>query len=79
MAIEKKGQTVTPFRPRLFFYLFFSYPFVGRYAFVERLFMIYFTIYQDVICSVQQFYVFVAVCKSARIRYDKLHKRHLLF
>ncbi len=49
MAIEKKGQTVTPFRPRLFFYLFFSYPFVGRYAFVERLFRMYFTIYHIVI------------------------------
>ena len=75
MAVEKKGQAVTQFRPCLFF----SYPFVGRYAFVERLFRMYFAIYHIVIFQIQQFNVFVAVCKSARIRYGKLHKRHLLF
>ena len=75
MAVEKKGQAVTPLRPRLFF----SYLFVGRYAFVERLFRMYFTIYQSVICLIQQFNVFVVACKSVGIRYGKIHKRHLLF
>ena len=64
MAVEKKGQAVISFRPRLFF----SYSFVGRYAFVERLFRMYFTIYQSIICLIQQFNVFVIACKSAGIR-----------
>ena len=64
MTVEKKGQAVTPFRPCLFF----SYPFVRRYAFVERLFRMYFSGYQSVIYLIQLFNVFVVACKSAGIR-----------
>lgn len=45
--------------------LFFSYPFVGRYAFVERLFRLYFTAYQHVIYPYQQFNAFSPLNKSA--------------
>ena len=43
----------------------FSYPFVGRHAFVERLFSVYFTIYQYVIYQFQQFNAFLPLNKSA--------------
>ena len=75
MVVEMKGENGNS-APTL---LFFSYLFVGRYAFVERLFGMYFAIYQNVIRSLQQFSVLVIACKSARIRYGKLHKHHLLF
>ena len=45
--------------------LFFSPPFVGQYAFVERLFRMYFAIYQDVICQFQHFNAFSLLNKSA--------------
>ena len=45
--------------------LFFSPPFVGLHAFVERLFRAYFAIYQDVICQFQQFNAFSPLNKSA--------------
>lgn len=37
---------------------FFSHPFVGRYAFVERLFRMYLSAYQFVIYPYQQFNAF---------------------
>ena len=43
----------------------FSYPFVGRHAFVERLFSVYFAIYQYVIYQFQQFNAFLPLNKSA--------------
>ena len=46
-------------------HFFFSHPFVGRHAFVERLFRVYFAIYQDVICQFQQFNAFSPLNKSA--------------
>lgn len=46
--------------------LFFSHPFVGRHAFVERLFRVYFAIYQVVMCQIQQFNAFLPLNKSAR-------------
>lgn len=46
-------------------HFFFSHPFVGRYAFVERLFRAYFAIYQDVIYQFQQFNAFLPLNKSA--------------
>ena len=46
-------------------HFFFSYPFVGRHAFVERLFRVYFAIYQDVIYQIQQFNAFSPLNKSA--------------
>ena len=57
----KRRSNGTSFRP----YLFFSHPFVGRYAFVERLFRTYFAIYQYVIYPHQQFNVFSPLNKSA--------------
>ena len=45
--------------------LFFSPPFVGRHAFVERLFRVYFTIYQAVMYQIQQFNAFSPLNKSA--------------
>jgi len=46
-------------------HFFFSYPFVGQYAFVERLFRVYFTAYQHVIYPYQQFNAFSPLNKSA--------------
>ncbi|MCQ1544768.1 hypothetical protein NN761_04175 [Bacteroides clarus] len=46
-------------------HFFFSHPFVGRHAFVERLFRAYFAIYQDVIYQFQQFNAFLPLNKSA--------------
>lgn len=46
-------------------HFFFSHPFVGRHAFVERLFRAYFAIYQDFICQIQQFNAFSLLNKSA--------------
>jgi len=46
-------------------HFFFSHPFVGRHAIVERLFRAYFAIYQDVICQFQQFNAFSPLNKSA--------------
>lgn len=46
-------------------HFFFSHPFVGQHAFVERLFRVYFAIYQDVICQFQQFNAFLSLNKSA--------------
>ena len=45
--------------------LFFSHPFVGQHTFVERLFRVYFTIYQDFTCQFQQFNAFSPLNKSA--------------
>lgn len=45
--------------------LFFSHPFVGQYAFVERLFSMYVAIYQDIIRPCQQFNAFSPLNKSA--------------
>ena len=45
--------------------LFFSPPFVGLHAFVERLFRAYFTIYQVFIYQIQQFNAFSSLNKSA--------------
>ncbi|MCR8918252.1 hypothetical protein [Bacteroides sp. ET225] len=45
--------------------LFFSHPFVGRYAFVERLFRTYLATYQTVIYPYQQFNAFSPLNKSA--------------
>ena len=47
-------------------HFFFSHPFVGRHAFVERLFRVYFAIYQVVMCQIQQFNAFLPLNKSAR-------------
>ena len=38
--------------------LFFSHPFVGQHTFVERLFRVYFAIYQDFTYQLQQFNAF---------------------
>ena len=46
-------------------HFFFSHPFVGRHASVERLFRAYFTIYQEVIYQFQQFNAFLPLNKSA--------------
>ena len=46
-------------------HFFFSHPFVGQHTFVERLFRVYFTIYQAVICQFQQFNAFSPLNKSA--------------
>ena len=46
--------------------LFFSHPFVGRHAFVERLFRVYFAIYQAVMYQIQQFNAFSPLNKSVR-------------
>ena len=46
-------------------HFFFSHPFVGRHAFVERLFRVYFIIYQSVIYQFQQFNAFSPLNKSA--------------
>ena len=45
--------------------LFFSHPFVGQHTFVERLFRVYFAIYQDVTYQIQQFNAFLPLNKSA--------------
>ena len=59
--LVKRRSIGTPFRTCLFF----SHPFVGRYAFVERLFRTYFTVYQYVIYKHQQFNAFSPLNKSA--------------
>ena len=46
-------------------HFFFSDPFVGQHAFVERLFSVYFAIYQDFIYQFQQFNAFLPLNKSA--------------
>ena len=57
----KRRSIGTPFRTCFFF----SHPFVGRYAFVERLFRAYLTSYQYVIYQHQQFNAFSSSNKSA--------------
>ena len=57
----KRRSNSTPLRTCLFF----SHPFVGRYAFVERLFRIYLIAYQYVIYQHQQFNAFSPINKSA--------------
>ena len=59
--LMKRRSNGTPLRPCLFF----SHPFVGRYAFVERLFGVYLTTYQAVIYPYQQFNAFSPLNKSA--------------
>ena len=57
----KRRSNGTPLRTCLFF----SHPFVGRYAFVERLFRAYLATYQTVIYPYQQFNAFSHLNKSA--------------
>lgn len=45
--------------------LFFLHPFVGRHTFVERLFRVYFAIYQYFIYQFQQLNAFLPLNKSA--------------
>lgn len=59
--LVKRRSIGTSLRP----YLFFSHPFVGRYAFDERLFRTYLATYQTVIYPCQQFNVFSPLNKSA--------------
>ena len=59
--LMKRRSNGTPLRTCLFF----SHPFVGRYAFVERLFRVYLSIYQTVIRHNQQFNAFSPLNKSA--------------
>ena len=47
-------------------HFFFSHPFVGQHAFVERLFRAYFAIYQYFIYQFQQFNAFSPLNKSVR-------------
>ncbi|WP_272961192.1 MULTISPECIES: hypothetical protein [Bacteroidales] len=58
----KRRSNGTPLRTCFFF----SHPFVGRYAFVERLFRSYLAMYQHIICPHQQFNAFSPLIKSAR-------------
>ena len=59
--LMKRRSNGTPLRTCLFF----SHPFVGRYAFVERLFRVYLATYQTVIHPYQQFNAFSPLNKSA--------------
>ena len=59
--LMKRRSNSTPLRTCLFF----SHPFVGRYAFVERLFRVYLVAYQYVIYQHQQFNAFSPLNKSA--------------
>ena len=59
--LVKRRSICTPFRTCFFF----SHPFVGRYAFVERLFIAYLTACQYVIYQHQQFNAFSPLNKSA--------------
>ena len=69
--LMKKRSNGISLRP----HFFFSHPFVGRHAFVERLFRVYFAIYQDVIYQIQQFNAFLPLNKSAGESNSGKHRR----